>query len=449
MPLPDRLRSRAILIGASSYEDARLPALPSVSHNLGDLKAALVDPHTGVFDAEHCTVIENPADGNQLGMALNNIAATAEDVLLFYYSGHGVIGTRKHELYLGISTTDLDRPRYSALPFTWVRDELLDSRASTKVLILDCCFSGRAINDFMTDRESLVLGQVDVKGTYTLTSTSANAAALAPDGVRYTAFTGELLSLLRDGIPAGPEELDLQSVYRELRHRMEMRGWPTPKQLGTDNVHGLALGRNLGHLPDLPAESRVLADLQRLLLTNQVSKEGLDRLLRDRVIVLDTEIDDEVANRVAAQMLKLAAEDSEADISLYINSTGGSVVAGMAIYDTMAVIEPDVSTWAIGLASGTAQLLLSAGAPGKRYALPHARVLLKSVFSPYNPNADMAINNAVIDKWNKEMPKLIAKATNQPVEQVRADSNQTRWFSAQEARDYGLVDHVVAGLHVT
>jgi uncharacterized caspase-like protein len=165
-----------------------------------------------VLDAEHCTVIENPVDGCRVGMSLNDIATTADDVLLFYYSGHGVIGTRKHELYLGIATTDLDRPRYSALPFTWVRDELLDSRASTKVLVLDCCFSGRAINDFMADRGSLVLGQIDVKGTYTLTSTSANTAALAPVGARYTAFTGELLSLLRDGIPAGPAELDLHSI---------------------------------------------------------------------------------------------------------------------------------------------------------------------------------------------------------------------------------------------
>jgi ATP-dependent Clp protease protease subunit len=349
-------------------------------------------------------------------------------------------------LYLGIATTDLDRPRYSALPFTWVRDELLDSRASTKVLVLDCCFSGRAINDFMADRGSLVLGQIDVKGTYTLTSTSANTAALAPVGARYTAFTGELLSLLRDGIPAGPAELDLHSIYRQLRHRMEVKGWPIPKQLGTDNVHGLALGRNPGHLPDQIPESHVSADLLRLLLTDQASKQVLDQLFRERVIVLDGEIDDETVNRVTAQMLILAEKDPKADISLYINSTGGSVTAGFAIYDTIKLIEPDVSTWAIGLASGMAQLLLSAGAPEKRYALPHARILLKSISSPGAKTVEHA---DILAKWTEEITSVIAGETNQPVEQVRADSNQARRFSAREAHDYGLVDHVVAGLHVT
>lgn len=445
MPLPDRVRSRAVLIGAGTYEDGRLPALPSVLNNLADLKAVLTDPHTGVFDAEHCTVIENPADGNRVAMALNDIATTADDVLLIYYSGHGVIGAREHELYLGLSTTDLDRPRYSALPFAWVRDELLDSRASTKVLILDCCFSGRAINDFMADHDSLVLGQVDVSGTYTLTSTSANTAALAPVGARHTAFTGELLGLLRDGIPAGPVELDLHSIYGQLRHRMNVKGWPIPKQRGTDNVHGLALGRNPGHLLDRSAESQVSADLLRSLLTDEVSKAVLDQLFRDRVLVLNTEIDDEAANRITAQMLILAERDPDADICLYINSTGGSVSAGMAIHDTIKLIAPDVSTWGIGLASGMAQLLLSAGTPGKRYALPHARILLKAIF---NPSATTSEHKKVLAKWTKEITAVIAEDTNQPVRQVRADINQAQWFSAREARDYGLVDHVVPGLSV-
>lgn len=161
-------------------------------------------------------------------------------MLLIYYAGHGVIGVRQHEFYLGLTSTDVHRPQYSALPFGWVRDELLDSRAATKVSSLDCCFSGRAIDEFgrfMADQETLVLGQVSVTGTYTITSTSANTAALAPPGGHHTAFSGELLALLRDGLPASPDELDLHLLYQHLRRRLTERGWLIPRQLGTDNAH--------------------------------------------------------------------------------------------------------------------------------------------------------------------------------------------------------------------
>lgn len=248
MPLPDPTRSRVVLIGASIYQDERLPNLPSVTNNLTDLKAVLTSPLVGAFDAEHCTIVENPADPRTVVTSLADIAASADDVLLVYYAGHGAIGSRRHELYLGMATSDLDRPEYSALPFAWIRDELLESRADTKVLILDCCFSGLAIDGFMTGQESLILGQVGVNGTFTLTSTSPSVAALAPIGATYTAFSGELLTLLRDGTPAGPAELDLHYLYRQLVSRMAAKGWPTPKQLGTDNVHNLALGRNPGSL---------------------------------------------------------------------------------------------------------------------------------------------------------------------------------------------------------
>lgn len=256
MPLPDRSRSRVVLIGTSSYHDDLLPDLPSVSNNLADLKGVLTDPDTGVFDAEHCTIVENPADPRVVAKLLADVAAEAEDVLLVYYAGHGVIGARRHELFLGVTGTELDRPHYSALPFGWVRDELEDSRAATRVLILDCCFSGLAIDDFMADQESLVLGQVEVSGTYTLTSTSATSTALAPLGARHTAFSGALLALLRTGVPGGPAELDLRLLYQHLHRRMAAKGWPTPKQRGTDNAHDLALGRNPAYrVADRPAEA--------------------------------------------------------------------------------------------------------------------------------------------------------------------------------------------------
>jgi len=178
------------------------------------------------------------------------------------------------------------------------------------------------------------------------------------------------------------------------------------------------------------------------LLRNCLHPDG-DQLFPGRVIVLDGEIKDEVANRITGQLLTLAAEDPAADISLYIDSTGGSVTAGMAIYDTMHLIEPDVATVAIGSVYGMAQMLLSAGMPGKRYALPHARIMLKPISAPGHKTEE---EMRVVARWANEMTRLIAEQTGQPVERVRADANLARQFSAREACDYGIVDHVVAGL---
>lgn len=440
MPLPDRPRSRAILIGAGTYQDPRLHDLPSVLNNLNGLLAVLTHPRTGAFDPEHCTVIEDPADERQVAVSLADIAAEAEDVLLVYYAGHGVLGMRHHELYLGLMTTNPDRPQYSALPFKWVRDELLDSPARTKVLILDCCFSGRAIDDFMADRESLVMGQLGVSGTYTLTSSPANEPSLAPPDARYTAFTGELLALLRDGVPSGPAELDLQVLFQQLVHRMTEQGWPVPKQCGTDNVHNLALARNRRHSR---AANRNASDrLLQTLLTGQPTPEMIERLLDNRIIVLNTTIEEELADQITAQLLLLAAADATSDIHLYINSPGGSVNAAMAIYDTMELIEPDVATWAVGLASGTAQLLLAAGERGKRSALPHARILMKAPTGSSNT----AEYREVLARLRGQIEEITAGHTGQQLDTIRIDMDRTRWFTAFEALEYGLVDQVAARL---
>jgi len=442
MALPDRHRSRAILIGNSVYQDDRLPGLPSVANNLADLRSVLADPNNGVFAAENCTLVENPADGSRVAMLLADLASTAEDVLLVYYAGHGILGARQHELYLGLSTTDLDRPQYSALPITWVREELLNSKAATKVLILDCCFSGRAVDDFLADEESLILGQVGVSGTYTLTSSPANTPALAPLGARHTAFSGELLALLRDGVPDGPAELDLHLLYRQLLRRMTEKGWPTPKQRGTDNVHDLALGRNPGHRRVAVTDSDSSSRLLQAILTDQVGKAELERLAQQRIIVLNTATEEECAKRITAQLLILAEQDPAADIGLYINSQGGSVTGAMAIYDTMKFVEPPVATWAVGLVSGTAQLILAAGERGKRYALPHSKILLKGIWAPPAGN----LRKDVFAKWVHEMAVITAEETGQTIERVRSDTDQARWFSAQEALDYGIVDHIAARL---
>ena len=169
----------------------------------------------------------------------------------------------------------------------------------------------------------------------------------------------------------------------------------------------------------------------------------LDRLLEERIVFLGTEVDDAVANRITAQLLLLAAADPHRDITFYINSPGGSVTAGMAIYDTMQLIRPDVATWAIGFTASMGQFLLSAGATGKRHALPHSRILMHQPSAGIGGNAtDIAIKAGVYGEMKREIAELIARHTGQSVETVTADSDRDRWFTAEQARAYGIVDHV-------
>ncbi|HEY4005418.1 MAG TPA: ATP-dependent Clp protease proteolytic subunit [Pseudonocardia sp.] len=170
-----------------------------------------------------------------------------------------------------------------------------------------------------------------------------------------------------------------------------------------------------------------------------------ERLLQQRIIVLGQQVDDEISNRIVAQLLLLSAEDSVSDIRLHINSPGGSVNAGMAIYDTMQYIECDVSTIAMGLAASMGQFLLSAGARGKRFALPHAQILMHQPSAGVGgTESDIAIQAEQFRRHKQVMAELIAEQTGQSVEKITADSDRDRWFTAQEAQEYGFIDHVVS-----
>jgi len=170
-----------------------------------------------------------------------------------------------------------------------------------------------------------------------------------------------------------------------------------------------------------------------------------DRLLRERIIFLGQPVDDTIANQICAQLLLLSAEDDARDIALYINSPGGSVSAGMAIFDTMQFVDCDVATFAMGMAASMGQFLLSAGATGKRYALPHARIMMHQPSGGIGGTAsDIAIQAEQLRLTKSEMAKLIAEHTGQPLEQIQADSERDRWFTADQALEYGFVDHVVS-----
>ena len=170
-----------------------------------------------------------------------------------------------------------------------------------------------------------------------------------------------------------------------------------------------------------------------------------ERLLRERIVFLGSQVDDPIANQICAQLLLLSAEDAERDIFLYINSPGGSVSAGMAIYDTMQFVTNDVATVAVGLAASMGQFLLCAGANGKRYATPHARIMMHQPSGGIGGTAsDIAIQAEQMLYTKKIMQERIAFHTGQTVEQVERDSDRDRWFTADEAKEYGFVDQVVA-----
>ena len=177
-----------------------------------------------------------------------------------------------------------------------------------------------------------------------------------------------------------------------------------------------------------------------------LDREGdiYQRLLKERIIFLGTQVEDQSANLICAQLLLLQADDPHRDIAIYINSPGGSVTAGLAIYDTMQYVSCDVATVCLGLAASMGQFLLCAGTPGKRYALPHSRILMHQPSGQMQGQAaDIAIQAEQIRYLKRMMAERIAFHTGQPVERIEADSDRDRWFTAQEGKEYGFIDEVI------
>ena len=199
------------------------------------------------------------------------------------------------------------------------------------------------------------------------------------------------------------------------------------------------------------AEKRVsVSNSSEIVAAGPQGGMGLDdhiyqRLLKERIIFLGSDVRDDNANAICAQMLLLAAEDPEKDIWLYINSPGGSISAGMAIYDTMEWISNDVVTVAMGMAASMGQFLLTAGTKGKRYALPHAKILMHQPLGGVGGTAtEISINAKFLKDTKREMAEINAEHTGQSVEKIIEDSERDHWFTAAEALDYGFIDHVYA-----
>jgi ATP-dependent Clp protease protease subunit len=192
-------------------------------------------------------------------------------------------------------------------------------------------------------------------------------------------------------------------------------------------------------MPDL-----VLPETFSQMAGGDQSADVYQQLLKNRIVFLGTQVEDASANLVCAQLLLLSASDPDRDIALYINSPGGSVTAGLAIYDTMQFIPCDVSTVCMGLAASMGQFLLCSGTPGKRYALPHSRILMHQPSGQMQGQAtDIAIQAEQIIYLKRMMAERIAFHTGQTIERIEADSDRDRWFTAQEAKDYGFIDDVI------
>jgi ATP-dependent Clp protease protease subunit len=169
------------------------------------------------------------------------------------------------------------------------------------------------------------------------------------------------------------------------------------------------------------------------------------RLLKNRIIIIGSEINDSVANSVVAQMLYLEQDDADAEISLYINSLGGAVSSGLAIYDTMQFVRPDVSTWCMGMSASIAALLLAGGTVGKRYALPHSTMLIhQPMGGAYGQATDISIRATEILRIKRELNNILANHTGQPIEKIEVDTERDFYMTPIEAREYGLIDEVVS-----
>ncbi|WP_395292379.1 caspase family protein [Kitasatospora hibisci] len=243
--LPDAARSWAVLIGTAHYSHPDGPAdVPAITNNVLDFRDVLIEGQPGAFAPERSITVLDPCQPKDLGLPLLNAAEAAEDVLLVYYSGHGLIGSKKGELYLALAQTEQRMPSMTACSLDVVREAIQASPARVRVLILDCCFSGRAVTGGLSASDPPVAEQLDIAGVHILVSSPPNSPSRFEEGKRHTAFTGELLRALRNGVEgAGPEGVSLGALFPHLRLALRSRGWPEPQQCGTDTAAHLILSR--------------------------------------------------------------------------------------------------------------------------------------------------------------------------------------------------------------
>ncbi|MFF2656246.1 tetratricopeptide repeat protein [Kitasatospora sp. NPDC058032] len=304
-----------MLVGASDYTDPDLPGLPAVRRTVTDLAAHFTDPDHGIVPEKHCTVLLNEGSLPRIGQTLRDVARAAEDLLLVYFTGHGLIGGGRHDLYLALSHSEYESPEFNSLEYDKLRATVLNSRAATKIIVLDCCFSGRAVTGTMAG-SGTPIAQLEVTGTYVLASSPRDQVSLSPPGEDHTAFSGRLLRLLREGIVGGPEELTVLELYKRLATTMRAENLPVPRNRGTENADQTALGLNRAFAATAAAalrERQEEADQQALGGDWAGAAEALRAVVDEQTRILGAEHEDTlISRRALAHCLGGAGDPAEA-----------------------------------------------------------------------------------------------------------------------------------------
>jgi hypothetical protein len=240
---PDPRRSRAVLVGVHNFQF--LEKLPAVRNNLTALERSLTDPQLWGMPKENCVVLSQPETAHEIVEAVRHAAGKAEDALFVYYAGHGLAGWSEEQLWLTLPSSQEHRVA-TALPYDWLSHEIRESDAKCKIVILDCCYSGRALANNM-GADDLAESAL-IKGTFLITAAAATKKAKAPLGERYTAFTGELLDTLDRGVPGGPSGLDMMTLFRNVRTELRSKGHPLPQQRNQELGAAITLFRNRAYV---------------------------------------------------------------------------------------------------------------------------------------------------------------------------------------------------------
>ena len=236
--LPDARGTRAVLVGVSEYD--LLPALPGVANNLTSLLELFTAKDVLGLPADHCVTLDSSASPDEIDRAVTTAASLASDTLIVYFAGHGLIDDHDGALYLSTRNTDKNRVYATATPYEWIRRAVLRGPAR-RLVLLDCCFSGRALNSMAGDQITAITA---AEGTAVLAAAHENRMAMAPTGQRHTAFTGELVELLANGMPGGPELLDVENIFTGVDRALRAKGYPAPQGAFRNTAKDLALGRN-------------------------------------------------------------------------------------------------------------------------------------------------------------------------------------------------------------
>jgi Caspase domain len=329
--------SRAVLIGVSAYEDAELPPIRAARNSLQAMHALLSDPALCGWAPERITVISNPDHAADLAARIADLAEDTTGTLLLYYVGHGLLSARG-ELCLTVTSTRLNRPKISGLHWDILMDVLRGCPAKVRLVILDCCFAGQAIEALSGDGESGLADIAHVEGIYTLTATTRNRTAHVPrpdqQEAACTSFTGELRDLVRSGIPDRPPQLTFGDIYPVLRQRLHAKGLPAPSQRGTETVHQFRFTANAAARigPDAHnvrpdgtglGEADLEPVAQSPLSRKDEARRKMQAAMSQYVILQSLKADPSDKNRVINRMRELAPDACfrQEEIAEYLEST--------------------------------------------------------------------------------------------------------------------------------